>query len=112
MGQDMHMKSSLLYVYRSPFHHLSKFRLFPSAKSASTIQFSLLLVLLLLLTAPSRALADEEYQFERMWPTLQQPWYFSDPYGVAVDNNGFIYLADTYNNRIQKFTVDGQFVGK
>lgn len=32
------------------------------------------------------------------------------PCGVAVSSQGFIYVADTWNNRIQKFTPDGRFV--
>ena len=32
---------------------------------------------------------------------------FWNPYGVAVDSNGYIYVADTNNNRIRKITPDG-----
>lgn len=35
---------------------------------------------------------------------------FYDPWDVAVDQDGFVYVADTWNHRIQKFTADGQFV--
>ena len=31
---------------------------------------------------------------------------FNDPYGVTVDNNGNIYIADRSNNRIQKFPAN------
>jgi streptogramin lyase len=61
---------------------------------------------------PSLASTAEIYKFERMWPTLQQPWYFNQPGGVTTDRDGFVYVADTYNHRIQKFTTDGQFVAK
>ena len=54
--------------------------------------------------------SEEKYRFERLWPTLQQPWYFYYPLGVAVDGNGNIYVADSNNYRIQKFTSGGQFV--
>ncbi|MBN1954158.1 MAG: TIGR03663 family protein [Anaerolineae bacterium] len=32
------------------------------------------------------------------------------PRGIAVDDDGFVYVADSYNHRVQKFTADGQFV--
>ena len=35
---------------------------------------------------------------------------FKDPRGVAVDGEGNIFVADTGNNRIQKFTEEGQFL--
>jgi streptogramin lyase len=52
----------------------------------------------------------ETYIFQRMWPTLQQPWYFNYPHGITVDTNGLVYVVDTLNHCIQKFTSDGQFV--
>ena len=33
---------------------------------------------------------------------------FNGPIGVGVDNNGNIYVADTYNDRIRKISSDGQ----
>jgi predicted membrane-bound mannosyltransferase/DNA-binding beta-propeller fold protein YncE len=35
---------------------------------------------------------------------------FNEPWDVAVDAEGFVYVADTWNHRIQKFTADGEFV--
>jgi hypothetical protein len=37
---------------------------------------------------------------------------FDGPYGVAVASDGSVYVADTNNNRIQKFTSAGVFVSK
>ena len=49
------------------------------------------------------------YAFERMWPSLQQPWYFFQPEDIAV-HNGYIFLVDTWNNRIVKLTSSGKVV--
>lgn len=50
------------------------------------------------------------YKFERMWPALAQPWYFSAPTGIAIDRESFLYLADTDNHRIVKLDRNGRVV--
>jgi predicted membrane-bound mannosyltransferase/sugar lactone lactonase YvrE len=35
---------------------------------------------------------------------------FYEPWGLAADSEGSVYVADTWNHRIQKFTADGQFI--
>ena len=37
---------------------------------------------------------------------------FNKPYGVACDAAGNVYVADTSNQRVQKFTADGTFITK
>jgi len=37
---------------------------------------------------------------------------FADPWGVAVDIGGNVYVADRLNNRIQKFNSSGVFLAK
>ncbi len=68
-----------------------------------------ILLLLALLACPA---FGETYQFRRMWPLLEQPWYFFQPSGVAIDQDGYAYITDTRNHQIQKFTINGQFVSK
>jgi sugar lactone lactonase YvrE len=68
-----------------------------------------LLGILVTLTA-TEAWGADRYRYQRLWPTLQQPWYFSLPNDVATDADGYVYIADTFSYRIQKFTADGGFV--
>lgn len=35
---------------------------------------------------------------------------FVDPFGIAFDSSGNVYVADQVNQRIQKFTNDGTFI--
>ena len=37
---------------------------------------------------------------------------FTSPSGVAVDSTGDVYVADSGNSRIQKFTPTGTFITK
>lgn len=38
------------------------------------------------------------------------PGTFNEPWGVAVGPDGSVYVTDTWNHRIQKFTQDGRFI--
>ena len=37
---------------------------------------------------------------------------FLNPYDVAVDSSDNVYVADNFNNRIQKFDSNGNFITK
>ena len=81
---------------------------FVRSLNITTILQSLLFSLLTIF--PSYA--AEEYEYVRMWPELPQPWYFAQPCGVAADSFGNVYVADTGNHRIQKFSSQGVFLTK
>jgi DNA-binding beta-propeller fold protein YncE len=38
------------------------------------------------------------------------PQQFNTPHGIAIADDGTVYVADRANNRVQAFTLDGKFV--
>ncbi len=66
--------------------------------------------LLLLLPHLARAL-EAPPNYVREWGGYGSgPGQFINPAYIAVDPSDFVYVADSGNNRIQKFTSDGVFV--
>lgn len=56
------------------------------------------------------ALAADEFQYHTMFPSLQQPWYFWGPSGITATEKGNILIADTQNNRLLKYNIQGQLI--
>ncbi|MCP4644783.1 MAG: hypothetical protein GY851_30355 [bacterium] len=52
--------------------------------------------------------AEVTYQFERMWPTLQQPWYFDGARDMTCDSAGNVYVTDAVFG-VRTFDPDGRF---
>ena len=50
----------------------------------------------------------QDYAFERMWPALQQPWYFVTTRGIAVDSNDTVVVVDSFKHRIHRFSSNGR----
>ena len=63
------------------------------------------------LPPPPRGDTCREYFFEMEWGMYGiGPGEFDSPAGIAVSPDGFVYVLDRGNNRIQKFTQDGVHV--
>jgi len=75
-------------------------------KSALSLSIAISLCIIHMIFFSSYAFS-EEYKFDRMWPELEQAWYFNSPEDIAIDENGNIYISDSGNQRIQKFTKEG-----
>ena len=79
-------------------------------KNNPTIFLCSLVVLCSNLMIPSYGFS-ETYDFVSTWgrgPIDNGQFY--EPHGVAVDSSGNLYVADRYNQRIQKFDSNGDFV--
>jgi DNA-binding beta-propeller fold protein YncE len=71
------------------------------------------IVIVLLLCSVQVATAAGEYQFVTKWGSMGfSDGQFFNPWGIAVDGAGNVYVADTANSRIQKFDAAGNFITK
>ncbi|NDY58305.1 hypothetical protein G3N56_16350 [Desulfovibrio sulfodismutans] len=74
------------------------------------VAVSRLFVVLLGLMLPVAALAADTFQFSRFAPPDSAQFTyasFNNPHSVAADASGNVYVADTNNHRIQKFSSSG-----
>ena len=55
----------------------------------------LILSFVLLAIFSGKSLAEEIYNFERMWPNIQQPWFLILRLELPVDVTGNVYVADS-----------------
>jgi len=71
-----------------------------------------ILIVLFIVCIHSSILAssNENFQFERLWPVLQQPWAFHSPCGIEMDASGNVYVVNMANQTIHKYTVSGKFI--
>ncbi len=54
-----------------------------------------------------------DHLFKGMWGSRgSADGQFNNPRGIAVDSDGNVYVADSGNNRIQKFSRFGTFLKK
>ncbi len=72
-----------------------------------------LLALASSLTTPRECRADVPPDLSLIWGSLGSGnGQFSTPTGITVDENGFVYVCESANNRVQKFDGDGNFITK
>jgi sugar lactone lactonase YvrE len=70
------------------------------------------LVLLLLCGSVPAVMAGESYAFVTKWGEYGYGnGQFDEPYGVAVDTGGYVYVVGL-DQRLQKFTTNGSFVAR
>lgn len=54
--------------------------------------------------------AESAYRLEAVWGGAGGELVFREPMGIAVDRQGFVYVADSRNRRVVKLSGDGKFV--
>lgn len=71
-----------------------------------------LVAVAVLLVLPTLLRSDRaSYEWRHSWGSSgSAPGELRGPVGVAVDDSGFVYVSDSGNDRIQKFTAEGRFV--
>lgn len=56
---------------------------------------------------------EQYYNFARQWGSSgSYDGQFDSPQGIATDSSDNVYVADSENNRIQKFDSNGNFITK
>jgi len=74
------------------------------------VEIFLIVIAILYFHSSILASSNENYQFERLWPTLQQPWAFHSPCGIAMDPSGNVYVVNMSNQTLHKYTASGKFI--
>ena len=65
------------------------------------------------ITTVDAALAGYKYEFVTKWGSQGSgDGQLAGLFGMAADSNGYIYVSENVNNRIQKFTSNGNYVTK
>jgi DNA-binding beta-propeller fold protein YncE len=77
-----------------------------------TLPLLLLVISILLNSLTVFAATDdqEQYIFERLWPTLPQPWHFTRAFDIAVAPQGHVYVINQSTNQLKKFTANGHLI--
>ncbi len=114
-GQDQITTASERSGREDIMHHTSFVWRRPGAlapAAALLLALCLFVVGVQAMTALSASVADADgYQYLAQWGNAPPAGgEFNDPYGIAVDSAGNVYVADTSNNRVQKFTLTGTFL--
>lgn len=54
--------------------------------------------------------AESAYRLEATWGGADGELRFQEPVGIAVDRQGYVYVADSRNRRVVKLSGDGKFM--
>mgnify|MGYP006279653735 CR=1 FL=1 len=60
--------------------------------------------------SPEGELLNSWGSFSATEGQIGPPGTFNEPWGIAVGPGGSIYVADTWNHRVQKFTPEGEYL--
>ena len=75
------------------------------------IFFAIVLIVSSIIVISAVQTASARYVFDHMWGKLGSgDGEFDGPQGISADRLGNVYVADSSNDRIQKFSKSGTFI--
>jgi len=75
--------------------------------------FAILILFLIIINPTINAKQEDVYVFIREFGSEgSDDGEFTNPSGITVDSQGYVYVADIGNKRIQKFDSNGEFITK
>ena len=102
------------YLHVNTMHKMHYTKVMTVLTATIVVAFALILIGSLNGSALGTIQGNDKYSLIAIWGTGEgtEDAQFKEPHDVAVDSSDNVYVVDTKNYRVQKFTSDGKFITK